>query len=119
LRDGATGTPQDRLDADDELARGERLAQVIVGAEFETHDTIELIAACGHHNDRHAAVFTSKRSRYVVAVNPGQSDVQHQKIRGTARQAKRRVAVSNADDREPFTFEMVRQQFANRTIVVG
>jgi hypothetical protein len=28
LRDGATGAPQDRLDADDQLARGERFADI-------------------------------------------------------------------------------------------
>src|SRR5580698_10263645 len=46
LRDGTTGSPQNRLDANDQLARRERFAQIVVGPELETHDSIEFIAAC-------------------------------------------------------------------------
>src|SRR5688572_20210347 len=45
--------PQYRLDASDELARVEGLRQVIVGADFEADDAIDVVALGGEHDDRH------------------------------------------------------------------
>ena len=42
---------QDRLDAAHELARGERLGDVVVGAELEAEDAVDLVAARGQHDD--------------------------------------------------------------------
>ena len=43
----------------------------LLASGTEREYAIELVAACRHHDDRHGAVFASKRSRDVVAVNPG------------------------------------------------
>jgi len=45
--------PQNRLDPSHQLARGERLGDIIVGAGLEASDPVHLLAAPGHHDDRH------------------------------------------------------------------
>lgn len=40
-------TPQDGLDSRHDLARGERLGHIVVSAEFETENPIDLIIASG------------------------------------------------------------------------
>jgi hypothetical protein len=42
-----------RLDAREELARGERLDEVVVGARLEPGDLVGLAAAAGEEDDRH------------------------------------------------------------------
>src|SRR5664279_1909319 len=49
------GAPQDAAHARDELARRERLGDVVVGAELEADDAIDLVAARGEKEDRHVA----------------------------------------------------------------
>ena len=46
------GPAQDRPDARDQLARAERLGQVVVGAELEAEQLVELVVARGEHDDR-------------------------------------------------------------------
>jgi hypothetical protein len=41
------GTPQERLDAAHQLAQPERLGQVVVGAELEADDLVDLVVAGG------------------------------------------------------------------------
>src|SRR5207248_3697158 len=43
---------QHRPDPGEQLARVERLREVIVGAELETDDLVRVVAAGGHHDDR-------------------------------------------------------------------
>src|SRR4029077_3108097 len=45
--------PQHSLDARYELTRIERLRQVIVSSDLEAHDTIDIVAFGGQHDDRH------------------------------------------------------------------
>ena len=44
---------EDRLHAGDELARVERLRQVVVGADLEPDDLVDVLVARGQHQDRH------------------------------------------------------------------
>jgi hypothetical protein len=46
---------QHRLDARNELARGERLRHVVVGAGLEARDLVGLLASCRQHHDRYVA----------------------------------------------------------------
>ena len=80
-------------------------------------DAIDLVGTRRHHDDRHRAFFAPQRARDVVAVHAGQPDVENEQIGPAARAAQRRVTVRDADDRETFTLEMMRQQFANRRII--
>src|ERR1700720_2825187 len=49
------GPPQYALDTRQQLARFKWLRDVIVGAAFESHDTIDGIAGSGYHDDANAA----------------------------------------------------------------
>ena len=53
--DRAIGPAQDGLDPRDELARRERLGEVVVGAELEAEQLVELVVAGGEHHDRDRA----------------------------------------------------------------
>ena len=44
---------QHRVDARDELARIERLGEVVVGAHFQADDAIDVLALGRQHDDRH------------------------------------------------------------------
>src|SRR5438874_1988793 len=50
-----TDAPEDRFHTQNEFARTERLHDVIVGAELESHDTVALFGASREHDDRNAA----------------------------------------------------------------
>ena len=45
------GAPQHRLDTGDELARRERLDDVVVGAHGQAEDLVHLLLLCGEHDD--------------------------------------------------------------------
>src|SRR4051795_7058626 len=49
LRDAS---PQDRLDAGDELTRVEGLRQIVVGADLEPDDLVDVLVTRGQHQDR-------------------------------------------------------------------
>ena len=51
-RRGRAASAHDRPHARDELAGAERLHDVVVGAELEAHDPVDLLAASGEHDDR-------------------------------------------------------------------
>jgi hypothetical protein len=50
------GAAQQRAHAGDELARAERLGEVVVGAEVEAADAVVLGRLCGEHDDRDVGV---------------------------------------------------------------
>ena len=108
---------QDRLDAHHGLARRERFADVVVGAEFEAEHPIDLVGTRGNHDDRHAALFAPQRSNDVVAVDARECHVKHEHIRGAASAPQCSVPVGYADYREALSFQMVCEQLANRAIV--
>ena len=68
-------SPADRADPGDQLAEAERFGDVVIGAELEAQDPIELLAPRRQHDDR------SRRSlpqlaTDVAAVHVGQAEVQ-------------------------------------------
>ena len=52
-----------RADASDQLAEAERLHDVVVGAELEPDDTVDLVAARGDDDDRHVGSRAQLRGR--------------------------------------------------------
>ncbi len=75
---------QDRLDARGELARRERLRDVVVGAELEAGDAVGLLVARGQHQDRHLRV-RAHLPADLEAVDPRQADVEHDEPTGCRR----------------------------------
>ena len=45
--------PENRFDASDELADVERLREIVVGADLEADDLIDVIVTRRDHDDRH------------------------------------------------------------------
>src|SRR5664279_5828740 len=76
---------QDCLDASGELARRERLRDVIVGAELETGDTIGLFIPRGEHQDRHLRL-RAHLPADLEAVDARQPDVEHDEPHGVTPQ---------------------------------
>ena len=44
---------QDRADAGDQFARAERFGHIVIGAQFQTDDPVDLVIACRQKQDRH------------------------------------------------------------------
>ena len=60
----ASRPAEDRLDPEQELARAERLHDVVVGADLEADDAVDLLALRGEHDHRQRAIVSpSRRSR--------------------------------------------------------
>ncbi len=76
---GPLGASQDGLDARDELARGERLGQVVVGAHLEPEQLVELVVARGQHHDRDRGVATELAGD-LETVEAGQAEVEDDEI---------------------------------------
>src|SRR5205814_6028882 len=70
------GAPEDRLDARRELARRERLRDVVVRPELEPGDPVGLLVAGGEHHDRHLRVRPHPAAD-LEAVDAGEADVEH------------------------------------------
>jgi len=49
----AVGPPEQRLDPAQELAQAVRFREVVVGAELEADDLVDLVVTGGEHEDRH------------------------------------------------------------------
>ena len=73
------GPAQDGPDAGDELARAERLGQVVVGAELEPEQLVELVVASGEHHDRDRRV-AAQLAGDVEAVEAGQAEVEDDEV---------------------------------------
>ena len=86
----AVDAPEDRAHPRHQLARAERLGQVVVGAELEADQLVALLDARGEHDDRHAGVL-AQRPRHVEAVHLRQAQVEHDEIRLARSRLRQRV----------------------------
>ena len=75
------GAAQHALDARQQLARLERLGDVVVGAEFEADDAVDRLAGRGHHDDADLAAALAQPARQREAVLAGQADVEQDQLR--------------------------------------
>ena len=66
---------QHRMDARDELARRERLRHVVVRAQLEARDAVDLLVARGEHHDRQPRA-GADRAAHVEAVGVGQLQIE-------------------------------------------
>src|SRR5918994_93375 len=79
------GAPQHRLDAAAELAHRERLRDVVVGAELEAEDLVDLLGLGREHDDRHRAA-RADLAAHVEAVHLGHHHVEHDEVEGVLSQ---------------------------------
>src|SRR5438105_3900991 len=65
----------------DELLHGERLHEVVVGADLERVHAVVLGAARGDHHDRGADSLRTNRLDQLPAVEPGEHQIEHADVR--------------------------------------
>ena len=71
--------PQQGADALDQQALGERLGDVVVGAEAQAHQLVHLLVLRGEEDHRHRAALTQLLQQ-LHAVHPRHLDVEHGEI---------------------------------------
>ena len=112
------GPAEDCPDPCHELARAERLGEVVVGTELEAQQLVELVVARGEHDDRDGRV-TPKLAGDVEAVEPRQPEVEDDEIRAAlADRRQRRRAVAGRQHREARVLEVVAGERGDLRFVV-
>ena len=114
----AAGAPQDRLHADDELGRRERLRKVVVGALGDPLDAVGDRAAGRKHEDRDVGILADAPSdRHPIEL--GQHQIEHDQI-GCAfgDERKRSASVAGSLDREPLTLEVRADELDDLLVIV-
>jgi hypothetical protein len=113
-------TAQDGADARDQLAGGEGLDDVVVGAELQAGDAVGLLAARGEQDDRDArALLLAHPAHDLQPVDPGHHQVEHDEVRPAAREGvERRVAVRDDLGVVAGALEVARDDLADRRLVV-
>ena len=84
-------SPQDRLDVRQKHVGVERLGNVIVGAQFESQDLLQLTAACGDEDDRRGVRLLAEMPERIQAIHAGQPDVEEHQVRWIAAGESERV----------------------------
>src|SRR5882672_1119007 len=110
---------QDRAQARDQLARRAGLRHVVVGAELEPDDAVDVVAARGEHDHRHAARLADQAQR-LDAVDLRHHHVEHHDlVAAREREARRRLAVVHGGDAEAFALEIFPEHAGELDVVVG
>ena len=84
--------PQQRAQAREQLAQGERLDQVVVGAGIEAGDAVVDRVARGEHEDRRAVAGLAHAPAHLEAVDVRHGDVEHDGVDLLAGDAVERLA---------------------------
>ena len=107
------------MDAGHQLAWIERLRQVVVRAELQPDDAIDLVAARSQHDDRRRVVGAAQLAADREPVLAGQHQVEHQQVEAFARpQLVHRGGVFREEHVEALLGEIASQQIAKSLIVV-
>ena len=77
--------------AGQQLADGERLGDVVVGAEVERLDLHRVLALRGQHDDRQRREEHAHAPDHLEAVDAGQAEVEQHEVEGPVRDARERV----------------------------
>jgi hypothetical protein len=91
-RRGRGGPPaaQDGLDRRGQLARAERLQHVIIGADLQADDPVDLVGAGGEEDDRDIGKAAQGPAKF-EAITVGQADVQYRQIEAPGAQPGKAV----------------------------
>ena len=118
---GGCAPAQDRLDAQDELGRRERLWQVVVRAVLEAGDAVERRATGRHDEDRRGGrlVVAAHGPDHGPAVQPGEHEIEDDERRPVAFDGvERGRAVRRGHDREAVALEVRAHQPDDLGVVV-
>ena len=110
---------EDRLDPRRELARRERLRDVVVGADLEPRDAIGLLVARREHDDRHLRAGADAAAD-LEAVDSRQADVEHDEAdRVLAQLGDRLLARPEPDDAPAvLLLEVLLDETTDRVVVL-
>src|SRR6188472_1517159 len=81
VREIAVRPPEERPDAAQELAKGERLGHVVVGAELEAHDLVELVAARREEQHRRLGARRAEAAQHLEPVDARELHVEDDEVR--------------------------------------
>ena len=104
-----------RPDASDELTEPERLDHVVVGAELEADDPIELLAACRDHDDGDVGPIVEP-STHLHAVEIGKSEIEEHEIDGW--RGDRLGTGRNPNHGEPLALQTASERYRDRVVVL-
>jgi hypothetical protein len=117
-RDCLLGAPKEGSDPGGQLAQAERLRDVVVGAQLEPDDLVELGVLCRQHHDRHAR-FRADDPADLDARQLGQHEVEQDEIRALGPElCQCLAAVSSRDNPESLRLERVDERLAQGRLVV-
>src|SRR5664279_2268361 len=111
--------PQHGVDAGEQLARIEGFGKVVVGADLEADDAVDILDLGGEHDDRRHVVGGAQAPADRQAVLAGQHQVEDDEVHGLARQqAVERLGVFGQQHLETLLRQIASQQVANTGIIV-
>ena len=105
--------------AGDQLTRIERLAEIIVGADLESDDAVDILLERGKQDDRHAGALYSEVAAKIEARAVRQHHVEHDQVdlmRGEL--FAQLTAVCRKQHAETLALDIAGEQLANFRIVV-
>jgi len=105
-------------DPGDELPRRVRLCDVVVGAQLQTEDLVDLAVAGGHHDHRDARA-QPQLLTHLGAAHPGQHQIQQNDVGAAALELRERGHSVNCHDRiEILLAQQERQWLRERFLVL-
>jgi hypothetical protein len=116
--DGHVRPPHDRLDSRHEGSRIERLRDVIVRAELESDDRIDVVVASREHEDRRVPA-PPELAAHLEAVDPREHQVEDDEVRLVAPVELQAVlAVARCDDRPALLLQVQPDELDDVALVV-
>ena len=114
---GLMGATEQRAHASNELTRGERLDEVVVGTELEADDAILDLALCGEHDDRHIGGIANGAAN-ALAGKLGEHEVENDQVELMLLELlDSGLAVANAHDPIALALEVSGHRVANGLLV--
>ena len=112
-------SPQHRLDASDEFARAERFRDVVVRADREADELVDLLGPRRQHDDVDVRL-GSQLPQHLQAIETRHRHIEQDQIGMMfPDDAERLVSVGGLHDLEAFRFEVSAQDVTDMGLVVG
>src|SRR6202044_4062727 len=112
------GSAQHCVDPRGELARIEWFREIVVGADFESHNAVNIVAMRGEHDDGDRGLGTNAAQNF-KATNAWQHDVEDdQRIRARKRALKAERTVMDGLNLEALGFQILPDEFTQLYVVI-
>src|SRR5215218_2116147 len=109
---------KDRLHARDELPRVERLRHVVVGANLEADDLVDVLVARSQHEDRHVPALPHPAAE-LDPVDVGKHEVEDDELRRARREVLHRLGAGGGGlDRVASVLQVERDERRDRRLVL-